>query len=99
MKGIAATSIASVFALAAFAIAIVAGLASRNEAGAVLMRAILAMLACYPVGLALGHAAQRVIHDHVEAHRQANPAPANTEEVMADPSAPGPGDDEEVIVV
>jgi putative Mn2+ efflux pump MntP len=99
MKGTAATSIASIFALAAFAIAIAAGLASGNPASAILLRAILAMLVCYPVGLAIGHVAQRLIHDHVEAHRQSHPPPQSTDDVSNGSSAPGPGDDEEVIVV
>jgi tetrahydromethanopterin S-methyltransferase subunit C len=96
MKGNAATSIASVFALAAFAVAIVAGLASGNPTSSILLRAIIAMLACYPVGLVVGHITQRVIQDHVEAHRQANPAPEPTDDGSTEPE---PDQDEEIIVV
>ena len=58
MKGMAASTIGGSFALAAFAVAIVAGLASGNPAASVLLRALIAMLICYPVGLAVGFVAQ-----------------------------------------
>jgi hypothetical protein len=41
-------------ALLAFALAIAAGLAAANSAATVLLRALLAMIVCYPVGLAAG---------------------------------------------
>ena len=53
--------VAGCFALAAFAVAIVAGLAADNPALTILVRAILALAVCYPVGLCIGHLCQRTI--------------------------------------
>jgi hypothetical protein len=80
LRSRAAATIAGTFALAAFAVAIVAGLASGNNASVVLIRAILAMTICYPVGLAIGLVTQRVIQDHIDAHREAHPAPASEDD-------------------
>jgi len=95
MKGIAATTIAGCFALAAFAVAIVAGLASGNAASSILVRAILALVACYPLGLMIGLIAQRVIQDHIDAHRADHPTP----ETMGENSVDNSPDEEEVLVV
>ncbi|MHC4949233.1 MAG: hypothetical protein ACYTG1_13425 [Planctomycetota bacterium] len=57
-------------ALAAFAVAILSGLASGNEAASVLVRAVVAMIACYPVGMVLGLVAGRVIEEHALADRE-----------------------------
>ena len=40
--------------MAAFAVAIVAGIAVANPAGIVLVRALIAMLICYPIGFIVG---------------------------------------------
>ena len=58
MRGIAGNTIAGSFALAAFAVAIVSGLASGNPASSVLGRAVMALVICYPLGLAVGIVAQ-----------------------------------------
>jgi hypothetical protein len=84
MKGITSTTMAGSFALAAFAVAVLAGLASGNAAASVLMRAVIAMIACYPVGLAAGVIAQRLVLEHVEAHRRANPEPDDEEAASGD---------------
>ena len=89
-------TIAGCFALAAFTVAIIAGLAAANPAVSVLSRAIVAMLVCYPIGLMVGMIALRIVSDHVEAHEASNPLPANEGveiEVGED------GEEEEVIVV
>ncbi len=57
-------AIAGCFALAAFAVAVVAGLASGNTATSILLRALLAMIACYPLGLVIGVVCQHVIEQH-----------------------------------
>lgn len=67
--------IAAVLGLAGFGIACVAGLASGHDAVTTLWRAIAAMAACYPVGLAIGRIAHVAVIEHVEAHRAANPMP------------------------
>jgi hypothetical protein len=73
VKGIAATTIAGAFALTAFAVAVLAGLGSGNPAPSVLVRALIAMLVCYPIGLVLGTIAQRLVQDEIERHRDSNP--------------------------
>lgn len=88
--------IAGCFALSAFAVAVLAGLATDNPAAQVLGRAIVCMLVCYPVGLAIGLVCVRVISAHVEAHRQANPIPG---EAKLAPKADIAASAEEVIVV
>ena len=96
MRGIAARTIAGIFALAAFAVAVLAGLSAGNAAVLVLSRAIIAMLICYPVGLAVGLVAQRLVQDHIDSHRAANPAADST----GDDDEPGADneDGEEILV-
>ncbi|MHC4428224.1 MAG: hypothetical protein ACYS0D_06420 [Planctomycetota bacterium] len=64
---IAATAnvIAACVALAAFAVAVVAGLFGGSDSAAILLRALLSMLVCYPIGLAIGGICQRVLVEHV----------------------------------
>jgi hypothetical protein len=59
--------IASCFALAAFAIALFAGLFGGNDAAQILLRAVTAMIVCYPVGVIVGMICDGVIHSHVAA--------------------------------
>jgi hypothetical protein len=99
MRGIAASTIAACFALAAFAVAVVAGLASGNPAASVLGRAIAAMVICYPAGLAVGYVAQRVISEHIEAHKEAHPAPDSGDGAGGEVSVGDESGDEEVIIV
>jgi tetrahydromethanopterin S-methyltransferase subunit C len=99
MKGQAPTTIAGCLALAAFAVAVVAGLATSNAASTVLMRAIIAMIACYPIGLAIGLIAQRVVQDQIRAVQQANPAPDSSHIDLGADRAAEEHDDEEVLVV
>jgi hypothetical protein len=65
MIGIASRAIAGCFALAAFSVAIIAGLASGITASSILMRALLAMVVCYPVGLLVGFVCRYVIEQHL----------------------------------
>lgn len=60
--------IAGSFALAAFAVAVVAGMAGGNSATSILVRALIAMIGCYPIGLIIGLICARVMADHVQAH-------------------------------
>ena len=62
--------IAGCFALAAFAVAVLAGLAGGNSAVSILTRALIAMIGCYPIGLMIGVICQRVMTDHIEAQRE-----------------------------
>lgn len=56
--------IAGCLALAAFAIAILAGLVAGNAPGLVLVRALMAMILCYPVGFIIGMICERVMAMH-----------------------------------
>ena len=72
MTGAASRAVAGCFALAAFAVAVVAGLAGGNTPSSILVRALMAMVVCYPVGLVIGLVCQRVIEEHVKASPAAN---------------------------
>ena len=76
MTGAASRAVAGCFALAAFAVAVVAGLAGGNASSAILVRALIAMIVCYPLGLVIGLVCQHVIEEHVKARPDADAAPA-----------------------
>lgn len=52
------------FALTAFTVAVLAGLASENDAAQILLRAVAAMIVCYPVGFIAGAICDQVVHNH-----------------------------------
>ena len=52
------------FALLAFSIALLGGIASRNPVEVVLSRGLVAILVFFILGLILGHAAQRVVDEY-----------------------------------
>jgi putative Mn2+ efflux pump MntP len=95
---ITAKIVAGCFALSAFAVAILAGLASDNPTAQILQRAVISMFVCYPVGLLVGMVCERVIIAHIKEHQLANPVSEASSSEPAAPSAP-PADDEEAIVV
>ena len=102
LRSTAPTTIAGMFALAAFLIAVVAGLAGSVDHTSILVRAIMAMLCCYPVGLLAGSIALKVVNEHIERHREENPAPDSTAElrdVLPDSAFAETEDGEEVLVV
>ncbi|MHC4769680.1 MAG: hypothetical protein ACYTEI_13350 [Planctomycetota bacterium] len=72
MTGAASRAVAGCFSLAAFAVAVVAGLAGGNTPSSILLRALMAMVVCYPVGLVIGIVCQYVIEEHVKASPAAN---------------------------
>jgi len=96
MQTVSSRLIATCFALSAFAVAIISGLSSGNPSSEVLWRAIIAMMACYPLGLVIGMVCERIISAHIEAHEQANPAPDSNNVEAFSIEAPGA---EEAIVV
>ena len=93
MRTVPSYVIAASVALAAFVVATLAGLASGNSAASILFRALTAMLVCYPVGLLVGMACQRVMSDQLEAHRAANPVP------QEEPGGPATSQDDDVLAV
>jgi len=68
--------IAAVVALAAFAVAVVAGMASGREATGVLVYAILATALCFVPGLAAGAVFAHVVREHLATHEVAQPIPS-----------------------
>ena len=95
MKPVPSNVIAACFSLAAFAVAILAGLVSGNGAISILVRAVLAMIVCYPVGLIIGLVCQRVVDDQMASYRQANPI---ADEAAAAEPASSKKDDEVIVV-
>ena len=65
------SAIAGCFSLSAFAVAVVAGLFAHNPASSILIRALIAMIVCYPVGLIIGLICQRLILDHIKVQQEA----------------------------
>ena len=59
--------IASCFALAAFAVSVLTGLAENIEAAQILLRAVIAMIVCFPVGAMVGVTCDSVIRSHLSA--------------------------------
>ncbi len=102
MTGVLSNVLAGCFAMAAFAVAILAGLAGGNAPASILLRALIAMIVCYPVGLMIGLAVQRVVSDQLEAQQkaiddedEAKPAEASATEQSAETAE----DAEDLIVV
>lgn len=68
-------TISSLFALAAFGIAIVAGVMAHNSASTVLSNALICMVLCRVFGFFIGLAAVRVTSTEIAAFHAANPIP------------------------
>jgi len=99
-RAMSAGAIGALFALAAFVVAIVAGLYSHNSASTILVRSLLVMVGCYPVGLVIGLVSQWVIDAHVKQFVESNPVPDIDDAVAAVDGADAEMEDsEEVLVV
>jgi len=72
-SGIPTRTIGALLGLAGFIVAILAGMAAGNEAGATILRALAALIVCNLIGLVIGAVGERVVQDHVSKHKQANP--------------------------
>jgi hypothetical protein len=70
-----ANVIAGCFGLSAFAVAVLAGLAVGNSADVVLLRAIIVIVASYPIGWAAGAVCVHVINARLNAHKMMHPSP------------------------
>jgi hypothetical protein len=100
MNGAASRAIAGCFALAAFAVAVVAGLAGGNTTASILVRALIAMAVCYPVGLIVGLLCQRVVEEHAGTHPIAGTVPeTGAGGPPAEQSAENAKEPEDVVVV
>ncbi len=82
MTGGASKAVAGCCALAAFAVAVVAGVAGGNAPTSILFRAMIAMIVCYPLGLTVGLICQHVIEQHIKSQGRAN--------LAVEPSSGGP---------
>lgn len=98
MNPVTGKVIAGCFALSAFAVAIFAGLAAQVDTAQILLRSIVTMFVCYPVGLVAGLICQRVIQVHIEAHQAANPS-NEFDHSATEATVAAPVEDEEAIVV
>lgn len=67
--------IASCFALSAFAIALISGLAAGRAASSILGTAVLALLACYILGLIVASVANVAVSERIEQFKADNPVP------------------------
>jgi hypothetical protein len=77
MHFVSAKVIAGCFGLSAFAVAIIAGIAAGNSLAHVLMRALIATVVCYPIGVIVGLICARVISEHVERMMPQSPQHSN----------------------
>ncbi len=97
MTGTASRAVAGCFALAAFTVAVVAGLAGGNNAVLILGRALVAMIVCYPLGLAVGLVCRQVIQQHLR--KPEGTADEQEVAVRAGQSVESEEDAEDVVVV
>lgn len=78
--------IASCFAITGFVAALVIGFAAGLAVDDILLRAIMVMLICWPVGRLLGWFAQRAVEENIAHYKRAHPIP---EDAMHAPSGIG----------
>ncbi len=95
MTFVASRTIAGCFALAAFSVALMAGLAVGNTATSILIRALFAMVACYPLGLLVGLVCRHIIEQNGAGSRSETDTAAGP----AEQSAESAEREEDVIVV
>jgi len=74
-RRIPVATIASCYALGAFAIATLSGLAAGRPASEILSDALMALLVCWLVGLIVGRASEVVAREHVERFEAENEIP------------------------
>ena len=67
--------IATCFALGCFACAMVVGVLAGNSANTIIMRAMFVMFPAWIVGRVVGGIAERVIIEHIDQYKRANPIP------------------------
>ena len=98
MRGLGSSTVAASFALAAFAVAITAGIGAGNDSAQILIRALVAMFLAYPVGLFIGMICSRIVREHVEAGLVTSIGSGEAQEPM-DATSVEPDEDEEVLIV
>lgn len=68
--------VAAIFALSAFAVAIVAGLGSGADATRTIVVALVAMFLCHAVGTLIGSIAESTAAEAIASYRESNPIPS-----------------------
>lgn len=63
VRGVSSSAIGACFAFAAFVVAVLAGLFAGNTVEMILTRALLALIVCYPIGLAMGMVCGRIVRE------------------------------------
>jgi len=81
--GVPAKTVAGMFALAGFAVAMIAGIAAGNTAMRTLLTAVVSMIVCHVVGVLAAAVLDRVVREHLTTSSTAHapkqePAPAST---------------------
>ncbi|MFN0133273.1 MAG: hypothetical protein ACKVW3_12205 [Phycisphaerales bacterium] len=64
--GVSARVMAAIFALSAFAIAVISGMAVGNPTQVVIRQALVSLAVCFVVGVAIGLVFEQVVSEHVE---------------------------------
>ncbi len=85
-RSVPVPAIAACYALTAFAVAVVSGIAAGRDAHAVLETALLILVICYVVGVAAAHVANVAVRERLRQLRELEPVP------VEDPSLVTPGD-------
>jgi len=88
-SAIPARIIATSFAVASFAAAVLVGGFAGHPTPVVLWRALLVMGICWLVGTMIGYVAQRLVDAEAEAYRQSNPIPPFIGQPEQDEVEPG----------
>lgn len=97
-SGTTSRLIASCLGLSGFAVAVVAGLAAENPGGRILAIALVCMIGCHLVGLAIGMVGERVIEDYMRQYKASRPVESGAGGGGGgSPSTSGPGASERAI--
>lgn len=87
-----ANVVAGCLGLAAFAIALLAGLGSGAEADVVLLRAVVSMFVCFLVGYVVGLAGEHAMNEAARRYRDEHPIHHAADRVQADDGHEAQGD-------
>jgi len=88
IRGSLTKVVAACCGLAAFAIAVIAGIVAENPGEVVLFRALVGMVACQIVGLGIGMVIERVVADSIQSHKVSRPGPSGSD-ASSQPSPSG----------
>lgn len=101
-RGVIAKVIGACFALSAFAVAVISGMTSGQDPVQVLVRSLLVLVICYPVGYVAGVICHRVVEDHLqqaEAAAGVEDVHVNLDAASSESGMDAGSDSEEIITV